>query len=191
MRGRPPANRPCPKGVPRPHRLVWRRRGSRPEPAPQGATLGATGKGQSTGASGLSPRRPVAGREPAFSGQGGDCFWSEHDGRTTNPTNTMMPDAKKIVAAAKMEGRLVEIQCDTCVLPGNHLVAVLEWGNLPAHGGLRYVHLRPELLRPSKRRHIEFEYQNHHEPIVIPPDLADMPQGLTDRALRRGFFQIA
>ncbi len=66
----------------------------------------------------------------------------------------MTHDAKKIIAIARTEGteELYRIQCDTCVLEDNGLVAVLEWGEHPGHGGMRYINLRPELLQPSNDR---------------------------------------
>ena len=84
---------------------------------------------------------------------------------------------------------IFSIQCDTFALSGNLLVAVLEWGHGQGLGGMRYAHLRPELLKPSEQPHLTFDYLNHHEPLVIPADLADTPDGLTEHALRRGFFR--
>ncbi len=91
----------------------------------------------------------------------------------------MKYDAKKIAAIARTEGtaELYLIQCDTCVLPDNPqgvLVAVLEWGNLPGHGGMRYVQLRPEL-----------------QPLPIPEDLAVGPKPDTIEALRIGFGPLS
>ncbi len=104
----------------------------------------------------------------------------------------MTHDAKKIIAIARTEGteELYRIQCDTCVLEDNGLVAVLEWGEHPGHGGMRYINLRPELLQPSELLHIEWDYYNPHEPIPVPVDLTGPIERLTMTAFRRGFQRL-
>ena len=109
----------------------------------------------------------------------------------------MKPDAKKVVAKAKVEGhqKLWTIKCDLFYLPNGHPVAVLDWGSDMALLDGQCAPLRPELLQPSLLRGIALEYRNVQEPIQIPKELADWhpnpssSDGLFE-FLRKGFLRL-